>query len=303
MLAASGGKPLEELPVEDARKVPGLLIELGGPAEQLAQVDDRTIPGPARPIPVRVYRPTLGDALPALVFFHGGGFVICDLESHDRQCRALAKASGCTVISVDYRLAPEHKFPAATEDAYAATCYVAEHAGEFGIDPNRIAVGGDSAGGNLATVVALMARDRRGPSLRFQLMVYPVVDFEDESPSMQEYGKNHFLDRSTMAWFGEQYFSNAEERRQPYASPLNADLRGLPPAMILTCECDPLRDQGESYARKLVNAGVSVELKQYEGMIHVFFNLGGIVDTARTAIADAGSALRQALRAGAPAGV
>jgi acetyl esterase len=235
------------------------------------------------------------------VFFHGGGFVLCDLDSHDRQCRGLANESGCVVVSVGYRLAPEHKFPAAPEDAYAATRYVAEHASEFGIDPGRIAVGGDSAGGNLATVVALMSRDRGGPSLKFQLLIYPVTDFYDVSPSMHEYS-GYFLTREVMDWFLRQYFSSAADARLPYASPMNADVRGLPPAMIITGECDPVRDQGEAYADKLRRAGVAVEVKRYEGMVHPFFNLGGIVDAARTAMTDAASAVEHALARAAPAG-
>ena len=269
----------------------------------MAQVDTRVIPGPVQ-IPVRVYRPTLEQDLPALVYFHGGGFVICNLDTHDRLCRNLANASGAVVVSADYRLAPEHKFPAAAEDAYAATCYVAEHAAEFGVDPNRIAVGGDSAGGNLATVVALMARDRGGPSLKFQLLIYPVVDIDDDSPSMREYGHDHFLTRESMDWFIESYIGREEDRRSPYASPWYAsDLRGLPAAMVITAECDPLCDQGEAYARKLQSAGVPVVLKRYEGMIHPFFSLAGIIDAGRTATADAASAVRQALNAAAPANV
>ena len=303
MLAAAGGPPLEQLPLDEARKLPYQMIDAGGPEEPVAQVDTRVIPGPV-PIPIRVYRPTLEQDLPALVYFHGGGFVICNLDTHDRLCRNLANASGAVVVSVDYRLAPEHKFPAAAEDAYAATCYVAEHAAEFGVDPNRIAVGGDSAGGNLATVVALMARDRGGPSLKFQLLIYPVVDVDDDSPSMREYGHDHFLTRESMDWFIESYIGREEDRRSPYASPWYAsDLRGLPAAMVITAECDPLCDQGEAYARKLQSAGVPVVLKRYEGMIHPFFSLAGIIDAGRTATADAASAVRQALNAAAPANV
>ena len=303
MLAAAGGPPLEQLPLDEARKLPYQMIDAGGPEEPVAQVDTRVIPGPV-PIPIRVYRPTLDQDLPALVYFHGGGFVICNLDTHDRLCRNLANASGAVVVSVDYRLAPEHKFPAAAEDAYAATCYVAEHAAEFGVDPNRIAVGGDSAGGNLATVVALMARDRGGPSLKFQLLIYPVVDVDDDSPSMREYGHDHFLTRESMDWFIESYIGREEDRRSPYASPWYAsDLRGLPAAMVITAECDPLCDQGEAYARKLQSAGVPVVLKRYEGMIHPFFSLAGIIDAGRTATADAASAVRQALNAAAPANV
>jgi acetyl esterase len=302
-IAASGEKPMEQLPLAEARMMPRALVDFGGPEEPVAQVENRVIPGPVQPIPLRIYRPTMVEPLPGLVYFHGGGFVICDLDSHDRQCRGLANASGCAVVAVDYRLAPEHKFPAAPQDAYAATRYVAEHSVEFGIDPNRLAVGGDSAGGNLATVVTLMARDRGGPPLRFQLLIYPVVDWEDDSPSMHEYANDHFLTRELMNWFFGHYVANVADGRTPYASPMHAeDVRGLPPAMIITAECDLLRDQGEAYARKLQDAGIPVELKRYEGMIHPFFNLGGVIDAGRTALADAASSLRQALGP-APVGV
>jgi acetyl esterase len=295
IIAGGGGKPLEQLPVAEGREMARAMNELGGPVEDVARVENRTVPGPAQPIAVRVYRPSSADRLPGLMFFHGGGFVIGNLDSHDRQCRALANASGAVVVAVDYRLAPEHQFPAAADDAYAATAYVASHAGEFGIDPQRLGVAGDSAGANLATVVALMARDRHGPALKFQLLVYPLVDFDDESPSLHEFGHDHFLTRETMDWFAEQYVPPSE-RRNPYAAPwYAADLRGLPPAMVLTAECDPLRDQGEAYARRLQQAGVAVEHKRYEGMIHPFLSLGGIVDTARTAIADAAAAVRRAV--------
>lgn len=305
MLAAAGGPPLESLPLDEARKVPYMMIDAGGPEQPVTQVDTRVIAGPVRPIPVRVYRPTPAPDLPALVYFHGGGFVICNLDTHDRLCRNLANESGCVVVSVDYPLSPEHKFPAAVEDAYAATRYVAEHATEFGVDSSRIAVGGDSAGGNLATVVALLARDRGGPPLKFQLLIYPLVDFDDnDSPSMREYEHDHFLTREFMDWCFESYLGSKEDRHAPHASPLHAsDLRGLPAAMILTAECDPLRDQGEAYARKLQSAGVAVELKRYEGMIHPFVSLSGIIDAGRAAITDSASAVRQALTAKAPASV
>jgi len=256
-------------------------------------------------IPVRVYRPSLANDLPALIYFHGGGFVICNLDTHDRVCRGLANASGCVVVSVDYRLAPEHKFPAAAEDAYSATRYVAEHAGEFGIDPSRIAVGGDSAGGNLATVVAMMARDRGGPALKFQLLIYPVTDFtEHVTQSERDYGHGHFLDTELMDWFADQYFANETDRHLPYGSPSKAsDLRGLPAAMVITGECDPLRDQGEAYAEQLRHAGVSVLVKRYDGMIHPFLSLAGIIDAGRAAISDSATAVRQVLTADTPARV
>jgi acetyl esterase len=304
MIAAAGGPGLNELPLDEARKVPYQMIELGGPEEPVAQVDTRVLPGAVQ-IPVRVYRPSLANDLPALIYFHGGGFVICNLDTHDRVCRGLANASGCVVVSVDYRLAPEHKFPAAAEDAYSATRYVAEHAGEFGIDPSRIAVGGDSAGGTLATVVAMMARERGGPALKFQLLIYPVTDFtEHVTQSERDYGQGHFLDTELMDWFADQYFANEADRHLPYGSPSKAsDLRGLPAAMVITGECDPLRDQGEAYADKLRHAGVAVQLKRYDGMIHPFLSLAGIVDAGRDAIKDSAVAVRHALTADTPARV
>jgi acetyl esterase len=294
ILASAGGPPLHELPIAEARKIS--LADFGGPQEPMARVDDRMVPGPAHPIPVRVYRPALADNLPVLMYFHGGGFVICNIDTHDRECRRLAKASGCVVISVDYRLAPEHPFPAAAEDAYAATCYVAEHGAEFNVDANRMAVAGDSAGGNLATVVALMSRDRGGPALRYQVLIYPATDWTDESsPSLQEYGTDHFLTLDAMHWFADQYLPRADDRRSPYASPIFADLPGLPPAMVITGECDPVRDQGEAYARKLQAAGVAVAAKRYDGMIHPFVNLSGIIDAGGVALNEAGAAVRAAL--------
>jgi acetyl esterase/lipase len=304
MLAAAGGPGLNELPLDEARKVPYRMIELGGPEEPVAQVDARTLPGLVQ-IPVRVYRPSAAQDLPALMYFHGGGFVICNLDTHDRICRMLANASGCVVVSVDYRLAPENKFPAAVEDAYSATRYVAEHGSEFGIDPRRIAVGGDSAGANLATVVAMMARERGGPGLKFQLLIYPVTDFtEHATQSERDYGHGYFLEEVQMDWFADQYFATRADRYSPYASPSKAsDVRGLPPAMVITGECDPLRDQGEAYAEKMRSAGVAVVLKRYEGMIHPFVSLAGIVDAGRDAINESASAVRQALNAPAAAKV
>jgi len=296
-LASAGGKPLEQLPVEEARLMSAGLSNFGGPEEPVAEVQNRTVPGPAGPIAVRVYRPVVKETLPALIYFHGGGFVICSLDTHDRECRNLANASGCAVISVDYRLAPENKYPSAVEDAYAATQYVAEHAAEFGIDPQRIGVGGDSAGGNLATVVATLARDRGGPPLKFQLLIYPLVDFADNSPSMQQYAKDYFLTRESMDWFTDCYLSNRAAGLEPTASPMNAtDVRGLPPAMILTAEYDPLRDEGNAYAAKLLAVGTPATLSRWDGMNHGFLFWVGRVDKAGEAMGECCAWLRQVYR-------
>ncbi|MBV9767999.1 MAG: alpha/beta hydrolase [Bryobacterales bacterium] len=299
-MAAIGGPPMEQMTPEEIRANRAAhaddMAALAGPVQEVARVEDRSIPGLAQPIPIRVYWPSTQKNLPALVYYHGGGFVIGTLDSVDRTCRALASASGCVVISVDYRLAPEHKFPAAVEDADAAVRYVAEHADDFDVDKNRIAVGGESAGGNLATVVCLLARDRGGPKIAFQLLVYPLTDYDDDRPSLQEFAEGYFLTRSMMDYFWGHYLPLPSEGHHPHASPIKAEsLAGLPPAMIITAECDPIRDQGEAYAQRLREAGVPVSTKRYEGAIHVFFNLAGIVDSGQQAIADASRALRTAL--------
>jgi acetyl esterase len=292
-LAAMGGRPMHEMTPAEARGL-ALPPDLAGPERPVHSVVNRTVPGPAGQIPVRVYTPTAGRKLPGLIYFRGGGFILGTLESSDRVCRDLSHLSGRVVVSVDYRLAPEHPFPAAVDDAYAATKYVLEHAGEFGIDDGQVAIGGESAGANLATVTALKLRQSGAPPLTFQLLVYPLVDLHDESPSMREFADGHFITSDLLAYFADHYFGTTQDRRHEDASPLNADLRGLPPTFVLTAECDPLRDQGEAYARKLADAGVRVTHKRYEGMIHPFFSLAGIIDGGKTAIADAAAALRTA---------
>jgi acetyl esterase len=297
-----GGKQIHEMTPAEARPVALGLAEFGVPVEAVERIENRTIPGPGGPIPVRIYIPVVGEKMPALVYFHGGGWVIGNLDSHDRECRSLANQSHCTVIAVDYRLAPEHPFPAAVDDAYAATRYIAEHADEFGVDPRKIAVGGDSAGGNLATVVALMARDKGGPPLVFQLLIYPCTDILATAGSMADFAEGPFLTRVLMDWFYSHYLPNESDRRKVEASPMyTADLLGVPPAIVMTAECDPLRDQGETYARKMREAGVAVTVKRYEGMFHPFFSLGGVIDGARVAIADGAAALRAAMSAAAAA--
>jgi acetyl esterase len=307
-IAALAAKPLEQETPAEARawrnQISHITSALAGPVVEMASVDDRTIPGvggpaqltgPAQPIPVRVYRPSAEENLPVLVYFHGGGWVFGTLDTVDRPCRALAHSAECVVVSVDYRLAPEHKFPAAADDAYAVVRYVAEHPAEFHADSTRIAVGGDSAGGNLSAAVSLMARDRGGPAIRFQLLVYPCVDYDDDRPSVHEYAEGHLLTRAALGWFWGHYVASAEDGRHMYASPINAaDLSGLPPALVITAECDPIRDQGEAYAQKLEAAGVPVEVRRYEGAIHAFFQMGAVIDAGRDAVADAGTALRAA---------
>jgi acetyl esterase len=297
MIAAQGDPPLEQMIPAQVRASRAQTVEafaaLAGPEEPVARKLDRNIPGPAQPIPVRIYWPETGRRLPVLVYFHGGGWVFGNLDQVDRVCRMIANRVPCIVVSVDYRLAPEHKFPAAAEDAYAAVKYIAEHAEEFDADVSRVAVGGDSAGGNLAAVTCLMARDRGGPSLAFQLLVYPVTDYDDDRPSTYEYAEGHLLTRAMMPYFWDHYVSSPGEARHPYASPINAEsLAGLPPALVITAECDPIRDQGEAYARRLEQAGVAVRLQRYEGAIHAFFQMGAVIDSGKQAVADATTALR-----------
>jgi acetyl esterase len=249
----------------------------------LPSVVDRTIPGPegAPGIPIRVYRPVEDQAsvTPAIVFFHGGGFSICNVALYDNSCRALAQSTGATVVSVEYRLAPETPYPGGLNDAYAATAWVAEHAAELGVDPDRLAVAGDSSGGNFAAVVSLMARDGAAdgypsPKIAFQLLIYPSVDFlHDGYPSRVENGAGYFLTGEHLAWYDEQYVQGAD-RLDPHLSPIRAaDHSGLPPACIVTAEHDPLRDEGDAYVAKLSAAGVAVEHLPVEGMFHGFFTM------------------------------
>jgi acetyl esterase len=256
--------------------------------EPIGSVENRSIPGPAGSLAVRIYTPRERGALPVLAFFHGGGFVIGDLDSHDGTCRALANAARCAVVAVDYRLAPEAKFPAAAEDCYAATCWIADNAASLGVDPARIAVGGDSAGGNLAAVTALFARDRRGPRLAHQLLVYPVIDCAFDTVSYRENAEGYFLTREMMRWFWHHYLEKSEQAADPHASPIRAaTLAGVAPATVITAEYDPLRDEGEAYARALLRAGVPTTLTRYDGVIHGFFGMGNVIDKAKLAVAQA----------------
>jgi acetyl esterase len=288
--------PTEQMTPAEARESMRLRTAALGPVQDVARVDERAIAVDHATIRVRLYYPSGRAPWAALVFFHGGGWVIGDLDTHDGICRALTNAAGCVVASVDYRLAPESKYPVAAEDAYAATRWIAGHAAELGLDARRLAVGGDSAGGNLAAVAALMARDRGGPPLAFQLLVYPVTVHRYDTPSYTENAEGYLLTREAMRWFWQHYVSRPEDGQQPYASPLLArDLRGLPPALVVTAEYDPLRDEGEAYARRLAEAGVPVTLTRYPGMIHGFFRMTLIVDKARALLDEAAAALRKVL--------
>lgn len=293
---AQKNPPLETLPIAQAREGALAMKALAGDPEPVARVEDIQIPGPGGPLTVRVYTPEGGSApRPGFVYFHGGGWVICNLETHDNTCRALSRRAGAVGVSVDYRLSPEVKFPAAIEDCYAATVWVAANASRLGIDPARITVAGDSAGGTIATVVALKSRDQKGPAIASQVLVYPVTDLRASTASREEFAEDHFLTRAGMEWFTRQYLARPEDALDPYASPLRAeDLRGLPPALVITAECDPLRDEGEAYARRLEQAGVAVEYSCYAGMIHPFFAMLGAVPAAQRAADQAASAIRGA---------
>jgi acetyl esterase len=287
---------IECMTVPQAREACAAFIDLQPPPEDVADVTDRTIPGPAGDVPVRIYTPAGDGPRGVLVYFHGGGWVIGDLDTVDRPCRSFANAADVVVVSVDYRLAPEHHHPAAFEDCWAATTWVAEHAGELGVDASRLAVGGDSAGGQLAAAVSLAARDEHGPAIAAQILLYPVVDFDWTSPSITDNGEGYLLGRATMQWFWAHNLGAQDPGKDYRAFPLRAeDLTGLPPAFVGTAEYDPLRDEGELYARRLTDAGVTVTSTRYDGMIHGFLWTLGATPSGTRMVDDAVAVLRHAL--------
>jgi acetyl esterase len=286
---------LEQLSVADARKQVEERTAVKLPTLPVASTLNRSIPGPAGALPIRIYTPMGNGPFPLMVFFHGSGFVLCSLDTHDGVCRNLCSAAGCIVVSVDYRLAPEHKFPAGPEDCYAATKWAADHASELNADPGRIVIAGDSAGGNMVAVTALMIRDRGGPQLRGQLMIYPVTDyFTSGHPSYTENAEGYGLTAAGMRWFWNHYLNSESEANNPFASPLRAkDLGGLPSALIITAEYDVLRDEGERYGHRLAEADVLTKISRYDGMNHGFFNMYGIVDKAKQALDECATWLKQ----------
>ena len=283
------------LPVETLRQgVYARRARYGGPVQPVGRVDDVTIDGPGGPLALRLYTPLGAGPFPTLLYFHGGGWVVGDLDTHDDTCRRLANATGCLTISVDYRRAPEHPFPAAADDCFSATQWASTQVSNYGGDPARLAVVGDSAGGNLATVVALMARNRGGPALRHQSLIYPVTDVDFDRPSYRSFAHGYLLNRGAMAWYWSVYARSAPDRVNPYCVPMRAaSLKGLPPALVITAECDVLRDEGEAYAHRLRADGVPTVCTVYTGVNHGFFGLAPVLAQGRAAIDQVGAELRR----------
>jgi acetyl esterase len=293
--AEAGAPPLESLTVSQAREFLRTLFGPQGAREPIKRVEDRMIDAGGARLPVRIFTPEGAGPLPLLVFFHGGGWVLGDCESYDTPCRALANAARCIVVSVEYRLAPEHKFPTAPEDCYAATLWTVRNAPSLGGDPSRVAIGGDSAGGNLTAVVAQMARDRGAPPLLLQVLVYPVTNHALDTPSYRANADGYLLTRAAMEWFWNHYLREAHDGTEPYASPLRAtNFANLPPALLITAEYDPLRDEGAAYGIKLREAGVRLVHSDYPGMIHGFFSLGQVFRQTRELYGQISAELRRA---------
>jgi acetyl esterase len=298
-MAAMNLTPPDKLPVQQAREqFKRARAPFVAPAQAVASVVDRAIPGPAEEMPVRLYRPQgsrPSEMLPALVYFHGGGWVFGDLDTHDPLCREVSNLAGCAVVSVAYRVAPENKFPAAVDDAVAAIRYIADNGHALGIDGTRIAAAGDSAGGTLSTAAALTFRDQGGPRMCLQALIYPVTDMTLDSAGYNRVPTGYTLPRERMLYFREAYLRGPEDIADWRASPLKArDVSNLPPALILTAAQDPLVEEAKAYADRLAAAGVPVEYTCYEGMVHGFLTLAGAIDAGHTAIAQVAASLKQA---------
>jgi acetyl esterase len=294
-MAATGNPPIHTLSVAEARIGAELIAALSGDPIEVGNVRDITIPVEGAEIAARVYTPDGTGPHPIVMFFHGGGWVICSLDTHDNISRAICRDAAAVVVSVDYRMAPEYRYPTTAHDCFAATRWVADNASSLNADATRLAVCGDSAGGNLSAVVSQMARDAGGPSITFAALIYPAVDMTANGGSLDENAAGYFLETAGMEWFMGHYLSD-EERAEPIASPLlHEDLSGLPPTFIATCEFDPLRDEGEAYAAALKSAGCHVESKRYDGLIHGAANMTGVLDLGRQLVADVSAQLRTAL--------
>ena len=286
--------PMHTVPLAAIRATDLQRYDIGVPKDEVASVEDHTIAGPRGDIRIRIYRPTRDENLPVCMFFHGSGFCICSIDTHDAMCRQISRRSGAILVSVDYRLAPENPFPAAPEDCYAATVWAAAHARSFGGDPARLLVCGDSAGGTMATVTALRCRDGDGPKLAAQILLYPVTDhYSVAHPSFTERGAGCGLTRDGMMWFWDMYLPDRSQAGDWRVSPLRAaTLAGLPKTCMITAEYDLLRDEGEAYARRLVADGVSVQLTRYKDMNHGFLNWVGLIDRSTQAMNEVGAWMR-----------
>nr|AJZ73157.1 esterase GX2 [uncultured bacterium] len=298
-VAAAGGKAFHEMAVPECRATfAGLLASLPPSTAKLASVANRKIPGPAGEIGVRIYTPEGAGPFPVLSYFHGGGWVIGDLETHDGVCRELCAGAGMVVVAVDYRLSPEHKFPAAPDDCVAAVKWVAANAASIQGDASRLAVGGDSAGGNLSAVVSQRLRDENGPKLAAQLLIYPVARLDGVvTKSMIDNAEGYLLQKKDMEWFVGHYLTSAADGKNVSASPILAkSLANLPPALVQTCEFDPLRDEGEDYGRALQASGVKTTVSRYDGTIHAAFNFFGVLEPGRRMVDEACRWLKEQLR-------
>lgn len=302
-LSTADARPLSQQTVAEARRGAYGFLDLFGPPEPVASVEHHFVPGPTADLPVRVYRPeTAGDgAAPALVYFHGSGFVISNIGIFDSPSRALANRTDCVVVAVNYQKAPEHPFPVPFDDAYAATQWVVENAGDLGIDPDRVGVIGDSAGGTLAAAVCLKARDLDGPAIAAQILVHVPTQFGVETPSMRDNATGLLLEADDMRWFADHYLRRDDDKAHPYAAPMAAvSLAGLPPALVVTAEYDVLRDDGEAYARRLREDGVPVTYTCYPGMIHAFYGMTRQLDAASELYDEISAHVRQYLAGADP---